>query len=82
LWQSGIWPGTVRNNPDDVPLWQFALAFFQRELRCPRCEETTNLRSSHQPLPPLIERLGFHPYRCRACQRRFVSRVAPPPPED
>ena len=69
----------MRYNPDDVPFWQFAQALFLRQRRCPNCGEAENLRPSHQLLPELVQRFGFHPYRCRACHRRFVSRVAEPP---
>lgn len=39
-------------------------------LRCPHCDARDLYRSRRRPVEMLISRLGFYPFRCRACSRR------------
>jgi hypothetical protein len=42
---------------------------------CPNCG-SRDFRSSHttSPIDRIRKKLGLHPYRCRGCTKRFISR--------
>ncbi len=54
------------------------LAALDREKRCSFCIESDRVRRSHFRLyDASLRLLGFRPYRCMICFRRFYSFCAP-----
>jgi hypothetical protein len=63
-------------------LWLLPIhAWFRKPIdsaaKCPCCgSKDFRISYSKSPLDRFRKRLGLHPYRCRGCTRRFISRSA------
>jgi len=42
-------------------------------IACPRCSSTDVRRSRRRVVEHVLSLLGFYPYRCWGCMRRFVA---------